>query len=216
MPSPSIYVFGAGGHGKVVADAARSAGMVVAGFLDDDPERVGREVLGIKVLGGLDLVPHLVGAGPTAIALGLGINSVRRAVASRCRLAGATLLTVIHRTASIAQSAEIGAGTVVLAGAAVNPDARVGEGVIVNTGAVVEHDCEIGAYAHLSPNAAIGGGVRLGELTSLGLCAVVLPGLTVGAGTVVGAGAVVTRPLPANAVAMGVPARVRGMSDANR
>ena len=42
----------------------------------------------------------------------------------------------------------------------------------------------------------------------LGGGAIVLPGVTVGKNTVVGAGAVVTRPLPANVVAVGNPARV--------
>jgi maltose O-acetyltransferase len=37
---------------------------------------------------------------------------------------------------------------------------------------------------------------------------IVLAGVTIGENTVVGAGAVVTRDLPANVVAMGVPARV--------
>jgi sugar O-acyltransferase (sialic acid O-acetyltransferase NeuD family) len=214
MIGPTIYVFGAGGHGKVVADAALSNGLTLSGFLDDDPSRAGHEVLGRKVHGGFETLRRLVGEGPVAILLGVGSNPARRSVASRCQEAGATLLTIVHRTASIAPSAVLGAGTVVMAGAAVNPDARLGEGVIVNTGAVIEHDCDVGAYAHLSPNAAIGGGVRLGELVSLGLCACVLPGITVGAATVVGAGAVVTRPLPPDAVAVGVPARVIPVSRA--
>lgn len=213
--SSTIYVFGAGGHGKVAADAALSAGVSVAGFVDDDPQRAGVEVLGLKVLGGLDFLRSRALEGPVSVVLGIGSNAARRAVALRCRAAGATILTVVHRTASVAPSAVLGAGTVVMAGAAVNPDARLGEGVIVNTGAVVEHDCDIGNYAHLSPNAAVGGGVQLGDLTSLGLCACVLPGVSVGAGSVVGAGAVVIRPLAPKSVAVGVPASVvRTLPDA--
>ena len=48
----------------------------------------------------------------------------------------------------------------------------------------------------LRSNVWLGGGV------------IVLPGVNIGENTVVGAGAVVTRDLPANVVAVGVPARV--------
>jgi virginiamycin A acetyltransferase len=48
--------------------------------------------------------------------------------------------------------------------------------------------------------------VRIGAGAWIGSAAVVMA--DVGAGTVVGAGAVVTKPLPANVVAAGVPARV--------
>ena len=212
--SPSIYVFGAGGHGKVVADVALSTGVVIDGFLDDDAALFGNEVLGRRVLGGMEFLSDRLREGTVSIIHGVGGNALRRGVALRCLEMGAKILTVVHRTATVAPSALLGAGTVVMAGAAVNPDARLGEGVIVNTGAVIEHDCEVGDYAHLSPNAAIGGGVRIGALASLGLCSCALPGVSVGARTVVGAGAVVTGPVPADSVAVGVPARViRTLSD---
>jgi sugar O-acyltransferase (sialic acid O-acetyltransferase NeuD family) len=206
--SAAIFVFGAGGHGKVVADVAISAGLRIDGFLDDNPELLGREVLGKRILGGFDFLRQSLESGSAAVVLGVGSNSARRAIATRCLELGAVLQTAIHRSASVAQSALVGAGTVVMAGAAINPDASVGRGVIVNTGAVVEHDCEVGDYAHLSPNSALGGGARLGAHASLGLCACVLPGISVGEGTVVGAGAVVVAPVPASSVAVGVPARV--------
>ncbi|MFR6042361.1 MAG: acetyltransferase, partial [Dysosmobacter welbionis] len=44
-----MIVLGAGGHGKVVADAILSAGDTVLGFLDDDPDR--NAVWDIPVLG---------------------------------------------------------------------------------------------------------------------------------------------------------------------
>ncbi|MGP3937197.1 sugar O-acetyltransferase [Nonomuraea sp. KM88] len=50
--------------------------------------------------------------------------------------------------------------------------------------------------------------ITIGDDVWLGSGAIVLAGVTVGDNTVVGAGAVVTRDLPANAVAVGNPARV--------
>lgn len=52
--------------------------------------------------------------------------------------------------------------------------------------------------------------VVIGDDVWLGARVVVLPGVTIGPGAVVGAGSVVTKDLPANALAVGVPARVVG------
>jgi maltose O-acetyltransferase len=51
--------------------------------------------------------------------------------------------------------------------------------------------------------------ITLDENVWLGSGVIVCPGVTIGANTVVGAGSVVTRDLPADVVAVGVPARVR-------
>ncbi len=52
--------------------------------------------------------------------------------------------------------------------------------------------------------------VVIGDDVWLGARVVVLPGVTIGDGAVVGAGSVVTKDVPANAIAVGVPARVVG------
>jgi len=44
----------------------------------------------------------------------------------------------------------------------------------------------------------------------------VLPGVRIGRGAVIGAGSVVTKSIPANAIALGVPARVVRMRDQPR
>ena len=66
----------------------------------------------------------------------------------------------------------------------------------------------------MEPGKLIGGQAQtsapivLGEDVWIGANAVILEGVTIGSGAVVGAGAVVTRPVAANTVVGGVPARV--------
>ena len=208
MRYSQIFVFGAGGHGKVVADILLAAKLPVRGFIDDHPDpRVGK-LLGLPVLAAEEWRRRHAKKKGTGVALGIGDNAARQRVAERCLSWGVSLVVAVHPSAAVARSAQLGPGTVVMAGAAINPEARLGAGVIVNTGAVVEHDCVVGDYAHISPNAALGGAARVGALSHLGLGVMVLPKVSVGSGTTVGAGAVVIRDLPDGVVAVGVPAKV--------
>jgi len=200
----SVVVYGAGGHGVVVADAASCAGLEVLGFLDDQ-RAVGEVMAGGRVLGPARSWQALPGVG---LALGVGDNALRRLLLEPMVLAEIELATVVHPSAVVAKSASLGAGVVVLALAVINPGARVGRGAIINSGSVIEHDVSVGDFAHVSPNATLAGGATLGELSQLGAGACVLPRVRVGRNCIVGAGAVVTRDVPDNSVCMGVPARV--------
>jgi pyridoxal phosphate-dependent aminotransferase EpsN len=206
-PVRSLIVFGAGGHGKVVADVGRSMGFRLAGFVDDDPTRDGAEIWGIPVIGWDRLVAQSPRNGGVVVALGIGSNEARERTHARLRAAGFQIATLIHPTAAVAPSAQLGEGTVVMANASVNPDAIVGAGVIVNTGAVVEHDCRVADYAHLSPKAALGGAVTVGRRSHLGLGAVALPGIRIGADVRAGAGAALHRDVSDGKTVVGVPAR---------
>ncbi len=198
-----LFVLGAGGHGKVVAEAARACGAFdFRGFVDHDRSRWGTEWDGVPIHGSPDALDA-----DASIALGVGDNRARSEAMRG--LDGKRIATVVHPSAVVARTARLGDGTYVGPMAVVHADAEIGRGCIVNSAAVVEHDCRLGDYVHVSPRATLGGGVTVGEGTHLGLGAVLLPGLSVGAWTTLGAGAVMVESLPDRVTAMGVPARQR-------
>ena len=203
---PAI-IYGASGHGKVVADILQACGTEIEGFIDDDPRKSG-EMFGLKILGDAKCLIERAGHGPVVVALGIGDNFARRIVAERCVAANARLLTVVHPSATVAASAKIASGVVIMAHAVVNADAVIQRGAIINTGAIVEHDCEVGNFAHLSPKVAIGGHVQIGDLSWLGIGVAVIPKVKVGAGSIVGAGATVVNDVEDWVVAIGTPARI--------
>lgn len=198
-----LYVIGAGGHAKVVVATAEACGWPIAGVLDDDPTRWGRDVLG-----------HVVGGPSTGVlddaralcVIAIGDNAVRRRLAAGARCEFATL---VHPRAVVHASVVLGPGTVVFAGAVIQPDARVGSHAIVNTGASIDHDSTLGIAVHIAPGARVAGSVTIGDETLVGIGACVIPGIRIGAGAVVGAGATVVRDVLDGNVVVGVPAQVR-------
>ncbi len=201
MSREELVVLGAGGHAKVVVSTLQAAGFTVAALYDDDPERQGGEILGVRVRGplaALDPTRHRRGV------IAVGDNAARRRLAESVRLAW---LTVVHPQASVHPSARLGEGTVVFAGAVIQPDAVLGRHVIVNTAATVDHDCVIGDFVHLAPGSHLAGGVQVGEGALLGVGTAVIPGLRIGAWAIVGAGSAVVRDLAPGVTAVGAPAR---------
>lgn len=205
----SALVWGAGGHGRVVADLARLQGLSVEGYVDADPERLGSVVdaLHACVLGGDDFLQDWLAAEHgRLLILGVGANRLRLSMSQR--ILDDRIPALIHPTAAVAAGVTLGPGTVVMAGAVINPGATTGRGAIINSAAVVEHDVAVGDGAHISPGAVLAGGVQVHPRAWVGANATILPGIQIGADAIVGAGSVVLADVPEGTTFVGNPARL--------
>jgi sugar O-acyltransferase (sialic acid O-acetyltransferase NeuD family) len=204
----ALLIVGAGGHGRVVADAAlESRRWDRAAFLDKAFPRGGAS-LGIPIVAYPAQLQSLVASFPSAV-VAIGDARLRLELIEECRRAGFELACIVHSSAVVTRFATLGAGVVVMAQAAVNAGSELGAGCIVNTGATVDHDCRLSEGVHICPGAHLAGGVRVGASTWIGIGSVVREGVSIGANVTVGAGAVVVHDIPDGAVAVGIPARPR-------
>jgi sugar O-acyltransferase (sialic acid O-acetyltransferase NeuD family) len=198
-----LVIFGAGGHGRVVADAAIASGRWESVCSTDrDPSRCAGELLpGVAMVQPGLLAQH----GDAPVHVAIGAPAARRAESQA--VGHHRLVNVIHPMASVSVHAVLGAGCFVAAQAVLAPRSVLGAGVIVNHGAVIDHDAQVGNYCHVAPQAALGGGARLGDDVFVGSGARVLPGVRVCGGTILGAGAVVCADIVEAGTYVGVPAR---------
>lgn len=202
------YIFGAGAHGRVIADILISQRQLVTGFLDDTSALHQTLVAGLPVIGGFDLLLDPTVFQGVKVIVALGTAPVRLDLSERLQRRGHLLINAIHRCAVISPAAFLGSGICLCAGAVVNPEACIGDAVIINTGATVDHDCQVEEGAHLSPGVHLAGRVKVGRLSFLGTGVSVAPRVRIGANTIVGAGSVVLGDLPSGVLAVGAPARV--------
>jgi UDP-N-acetylbacillosamine N-acetyltransferase len=197
----SIYIYGASGHGLVVADIARACGYTEIIFIDDGENTY----LSFDEIRMKTDIP---------LAFGIGLNSTRKSLFDKLSKLNFQLIPLIHPSAVISPSASVGMGTVIMPGVIVNAEAEIGNGVILNTAAIVEHENKIGDFAHISPNVALAGNVTIDENTHIGIGTCVREGICIGKNCLIGAGSVVVANIDNNQIGFGNPCKIQGERDA--
>ncbi len=199
--SKSIYIYGASGHGLVVADVAKSCGYEDIVFLDDDKSKGFLAFDDIKE----NIDYH--------IAFGIGNNQIREKLYKKVKENGFSTPILIHPSSIISSSAKIEEGTVVMPNVVVNAKAYIGKCVILNSSCVVEHESIIGDYVHISPKVAIAGDVKIGDFTHIGIGSSVIQCLEIGKNSIIASGSVIKKNIADFKKAYGTPCKEIGNID---
>lgn len=166
---PKIIIIGAGGHGKVVCDAILAQGTFeVVGFVDASLPVNTSVFQSYKVIAEQSKINSLNTIAEFFV-VAIGNNKIREELSVIAAKVMKPAI-VIHPSATIAITASVGEGAVILANAVVNADAMISENTIVNSGVIVDHDCKIGKYVHLSIGTMVGSNSAVADYvtTSIG------------------------------------------------
>ncbi len=207
MTNNTIYIIGAGGHGREVAELLRTTEKTELFFLDDKPELQGRIINGIEVLGGIDFLKKMTATSSVKVTIALGSSKVMRSIVHHCQSYDLEYVNVIHPSASVSPNSILGHGIVLFENTSVHVNAILGNHVCLNVGASVSHDSNIGDFSILSPGARIAGDCVIGKACKLGMGSSIINGIVLGDDVVVGAGAVVIENVSPMSTVVGVPAR---------
>jgi sugar O-acyltransferase (sialic acid O-acetyltransferase NeuD family) len=208
-----IIILGTGGNCldlvDLIEDANRAgAAWRLLGFLDDDPARQGLSYRGLPVLGPLSSAPRHAGAS-FLNGIGSPSNHTRKlGIIAATGLPADRFATVVHPSAAVSRTANLGRGVALFPGVFVGHGATLGDHVIALPNAIVSHDCEIGAGTCIAGGASVSGGVKVGEACYLGTHCSIAIGAVLGRHALVGMGAVVLKDVAESTVVAGNPARV--------
>ncbi len=165
----NIIIIGAGGHGKVVAEAILSQGKYnLLGFCDDATPP-GTIVFGhYKIICNTSQIAHF---DFDFFIVAIGNNETRKKIHELLKQQHQGAI-VIHPFTSISAQAQIEPGSVVLPGAVVSYGAHVGENCIIGSNVHIDHETIIGSNSYIRNGSSIGSNVNVASesYTNTGEC----------------------------------------------
>ena len=201
-----LAIFGASGHGKVIAEIALSGTWDSVEFYDD--AFLSKTSLDdFTIQGGLDKLLERSDY-YDGFHVAIGDNRMRLKILHRLLKLDLPCPNIIAHSSVVSQSASLGVGISIMENVVVNAKTILGDGVILNTSCSVDHDCNIETGVHISPGAHLAGDVSVGICSWIGIGSAIIQGKMIGGDSIIGAGSVVISNIPSGVTAVGVPSKI--------
>lgn len=197
-----IVIIGCSGHAAELRDYInhfntnnKTEQIQVVGFVDDDEN--GYEHYGYKepLLG--NIKDHQVRLDCYYL-MAIANLAYRQRIVEEFQKKGAKFTGLIHPTAIISPSAEIGEGTVISHNASVGPKVKIGKFNMLNSRCTIGHDTLMGDFNIISPQTAISGNTKIGHANLFGTNSCSIPSVKIGNNNKIGAGMVVFKDIGDN------------------
>lgn len=175
-----LLIYGSKSFASTVAELIRCCGHEVVGYVDDF--NVGPDILGSFAQ---CLQTHPPGQFGVVMGIGYANMAARWDAWQRVVSAGYATPSLVHPKASLAATAQLGQGCLVMAGAVVDSRARTGDAVVLWPQACVNHDVQVGSNTFISPGGIVCGDSIVGSRSFVGAGAVIADHVTVPEGSFV-------------------------------
>ncbi|MEG0133455.1 MAG: acetyltransferase [Clostridium sp.] len=205
-----IVIIGSGGVGREASLIIQQINDFkptwnVIGFLDDNPNNLGKVLNGYEVIGDVNSIKFI--DENTYVIIAISNYKVKKNIVSKLN-GRFRFATLIHPRVLIHDFMTVGYGTIIYEGAILTIDINIGEHVIISPKCGIGHDSIIRDYVSLLWNVNISGADIIEEGVLIGSGATVIQNLTVGRESIIGAGSVVVKNVPAYSTAVGIPAKI--------
>lgn len=207
MNIKEIFIVGAGTYGEVMFELCDVLGYKVKAFYDEDGKKIGKSIMGVQVIGKFsDLSSQDIKSKQFVVAI--GNNEVRYNIMRKINEYKGITPTLIHPTAIISPSADIGNGVYIQANAYLWTKVRVKDFCIISPSVVIAHHSTIGKACLISTHSKVGASIEIKDKVFIGMGATIVTGVSkIGGNTIIGAGAVVLDNIEEDCVYAGVPAK---------
>jgi len=207
MDKKAIYIIGAGTYGEAMYELAEELGYEVSGYFDEDDQKQGQSIMGVKVLGKFSELPKKEISEKLYI-VAIGNNKVRHKIMEDIHQHGGKTPNMIHPTATINKSATLGKGIYIQANVYIWTKVTIDDYCIISPNVVIAHHTKVGKACLISTLSGVGASIDIGDEVFVGMGATLVTGLSrIGSGAVIGAGAVVLKDVEEASVYAGVPAK---------
>ncbi|MEK5079736.1 NeuD/PglB/VioB family sugar acetyltransferase [Solibacillus sp. FSL W7-1436] len=207
MNNNDIYIIGAGTYGEVMYELAVCMKLNVIGFFDEDVAKHGKYLMGREILGSFSSLDSSTIKNKSFI-VAVGNNKSRLSIMESIMENNGNIPTLIHPSANISPSTEIGKGVYIHANVTVWTKASIGDYSILSPNVVIAHHTKVGKACLISTLSSIGASIELGNNVFVGMGSTIMTGISnIGDNTIIGAGAVLVKNAEQDSVYAGVPAR---------
>ena len=205
-PQHLLLILGTGRLASEIADlASEIADYRVVGFVENENrERCASMLDGLPV----HWIDDIADLAQTHRAVSGLARTHRKRFADQIDRLEMPFATLIHPSARVSASANLGDGCIVSAGAIISAYSKLGRGVFVNRAALIGHHTVIGDLCTLGPGTNIAGSCEIEDRVYFGIGSIVIDHMSIGSQSVVGAGALITKDVPARTMVAGAPARI--------
>lgn len=186
----NIVIIGAGDLGKEVVWLIedinnRNPEYLILGFLDNDPDKIGGEFYGYKVLGRDEDLESIAEKTPLSAVIAIQDGKIRKNIFEKHKDFN-HWETIIHPTAVIAPSSVIGQGSVIFPQVTVSVDTKIGDFGLLYIHSTICNDCKISNYVSVMSGASVSERAEIGSESFLAAGCTVYPHKKLGRCVMVG------------------------------
>jgi len=153
------------------------------GFIDDNQEKLPKNILGYPILGPLDWIADNPNV---SVFNSIAKNTIIRKKSYLKLLdLNASFYSLIHPSVNIRHS-DIASGVLICSNVNVEPKVKIGSQTMILTNTTIGHDSIIGSNCFVAPGANILGSVKIDDECFIGSGAVIYPGRHIGSNSTIG------------------------------
>lgn len=211
--SKKVVIIGGEGNGGVIASCIEDnqtryndLEWEIVGFIND----YDNQVCGYPVIGKLSSIKELLDTTDYYFSWGIhlvGRNVLTEKLYREANISENRLATIVHKSAFVANSAILGAGSFVMSNSYIGPGANIGSSSLIMSNCSIGHNIEMGPLCHCSVGSIMTGYSRMGLCSDIAVGSTILAYKVIGNFAMLGAASLATHDIPDYEIHVGTPAK---------